>query len=266
MMMDPTSPYGNYTIKRCKREAGNKEREATFRNSQGTSISQPSPPRIGDILFHERMPECLGSVVASPSSNSRGVIPAGGKGEHVDIKYIKSQELADIIQRKNTLGVQVIIVDCRYPYEYEGGHIEGSINLFSNQMIHDAFVSTLEHAESQSLEAYKDLMIVFHCEFSSVRGPAGYRYLREHDRRANYVNYPRLCYPNLFLLEDGYKKFYPHYQHLCSGGYVEMFDKNHAEDLKMCRRAQKAQRQLRKRSLFGDNNDDEENSEDIRRR
>lgn len=35
-----------------------------------------------------------------------------------------------------------------------------------------------------------------------------YRFLREADRKANKENYPALNYPELYLLEGGYKAFH----------------------------------------------------------
>lgn len=38
----------------------------------------------------------------------------------------------------------------------------------------------------------KRVAIVFYCEFSSKRGPTGYRHLRRLDREANQENYPKV--------------------------------------------------------------------------
>lgn len=62
----------------------------------------------------------------------------------------------------------LILIDCRYPYEYEGGHINGSINLHSDIMIHDTLL------KEPSWDASRPPVVVFHCEYSSCRGPARY--------------------------------------------------------------------------------------------
>ena len=51
-------------------------------------------------------------------------------------------------------------------------------------------------------------MLVFHCEFSKCRGPKLYNLLRSFDREINFKNYPKLSYPQIFLLEGGYSEFY----------------------------------------------------------
>lgn len=52
----------------------------------------------------------------------------------------------------------------------------------------------------------KRVVIIFHCEFSSERGPRMCRFVRERDRAMN--EYPRLYYPELYILKDGYKDFF----------------------------------------------------------
>lgn len=52
----------------------------------------------------------------------------------------------------------------------------------------------------------KRVVIIFHCEFSSERGPRMCRFVRERDRAMN--EYPRLHYPELYILKGGYKEFY----------------------------------------------------------
>jgi rhodanese-related sulfurtransferase len=72
--------------------------------------------------------------------------------------------MADVLEGKyiEQLG-NVTIVDCRYPYEFEGGHIRVAVNLYTK----DA-VNTLIQ-ETSSTE--KPHVLIFHCEFSSERGP-----------------------------------------------------------------------------------------------
>ena len=48
--------------------------------------------------------------------------------------------------------------------------------------------------------------MVFHCEFSSERGPRVYKLFRGMDRKKNI--YPELDWPEIYLLKDGYKRFW----------------------------------------------------------
>lgn len=52
----------------------------------------------------------------------------------------------------------------------------------------------------------KRVVIIFHCEFSSERGPRMCRFVRERDRAMN--EYPSLHYPELYILKGGYKEFF----------------------------------------------------------
>ncbi len=59
------------------------------------------------------------------------------------------------------------IFDCRYPYEYKAGHIAGSKNVWTTeQLLERLFSAPLLHPQ----EGTRDILI-FHCEFSSKRGP-----------------------------------------------------------------------------------------------
>jgi M-phase inducer phosphatase len=66
------------------------------------------------------------------------------------------------------------IIDCRYPYEFEGGHIAGALNLYTQDQILDELVkkkTDLNVAASCNGQESKRHILVFHCEFSSERGP-----------------------------------------------------------------------------------------------
>ena len=95
----------------------------------------------------------------------------------------------------------VTVIDCRYPYEYEGGHIEGAVNLYTKALI-QAF------PEDTVTSFSKKHVLIFHCEFSLERGPKIVRHLRALDREANQDSYPRLNFPEVYLMEGGYKAFY----------------------------------------------------------
>ncbi len=60
------------------------------------------------------------------------------------------------------------IIDCRFPYEYEGGHIRGAINVSRRTDIERLYMVPV------SPERQHPLVMVFHCEFSSKRAPTMY--------------------------------------------------------------------------------------------
>ncbi|XP_073648826.1 M-phase inducer phosphatase 2 isoform X2 [Tursiops truncatus] len=59
----------------------------------------------------------------------------------------------------------------------------------------------------------KRIILVFHCEFSSERGPRMCRFIRERDRASN--DYPSLYYPEMYILKGGYKEFFPQHPTFC---------------------------------------------------
>ncbi|KAL3864524.1 hypothetical protein ACJMK2_006198 [Sinanodonta woodiana] len=83
--------------------------------------------------------------------------------------------------------------------------------------------------------------MIFHCEFSSERGPNLLRFLRNRDRNANKDNYPALFYPELYLLEGGYKVFYEAQKEFCDPqNYTPMLHRDYADDLKHFRAKSKS--------------------------
>ncbi|XP_006121695.2 M-phase inducer phosphatase 3 isoform X2 [Pelodiscus sinensis] len=131
-------------------------------------------------------------------------------GRQQDLRYITPEIVAALLFGQfQSLIETFYIVDCRYPYEYLGGHIKGALNFHRQEDVFQFFLKKpLLPAVPQ-----KRIILVFHCEFSSERGPKMCRYLREEDRAMN--EYPALHYPELYVLKGGYKEFFPEYMELC---------------------------------------------------
>lgn len=125
------------------------------------------------------------------------------------------------------------VIDCRYPYEYDGGHIRGAVNLYTQEQILDEFVNRqTEMATTDSLAPKRNILI-FHCEFSSERGPKLSRFLRNNDRQRNSDAYPALHYPEIYLLHGGYKDFFAVHPELCYPiAYRPMLDPNYTSEYK----------------------------------
>lgn len=131
-------------------------------------------------------------------------------GKHQDLKYISPETMVALLTGKFSHIVEkFVIVDCRYPYEYEGGHIKNAVNL---PLERDAETFLLQRPIMPcSLD--KRIILIFHCEFSSERGPRMCRFIRERDRAAN--DYPSLYYPEMYILKGGYKEFFPQHPNFC---------------------------------------------------
>jgi rhodanese-related sulfurtransferase len=110
-----------------------------------------------------------------------------------------------------------VIVDCRFDYEYSGGHIAGAINVNRRADVLRLFDEQLHFAGN--------IVIIFHCEYSSQRAPRNHRCFREIDRARNLDLWPRLTFPNTYILDGGYRGFFERHPDLCRpNGYVSMFD------------------------------------------
>ncbi|XP_058591383.1 M-phase inducer phosphatase 3 isoform X4 [Neofelis nebulosa] len=157
-------------------------------------------------------------------------------GRHQDLKYINPETVAALLSGKfQSLIEKFYIIDCRYPYEYQGGHIQGALNLYSQEELYDFFLKK----PVMPLDTQKRIIIVFHCEFSSERGPRMCRSLREEDRALN--QYPALYYPELYILKGGYRDFFPEYTELCEPqSYCPMRHQDHKAELLRCRSQSKA--------------------------
>ncbi|XP_048187169.1 M-phase inducer phosphatase 3 isoform X2 [Perognathus longimembris pacificus] len=165
-------------------------------------------------------------------------------GRHQDLKYVNPETVAALLCGKfQSLVEKFFIIDCRYPYEYLGGHIQGALNLYSHKELYDFFLKK----PIVPLDIQKRIIIVFHCEFSSERGPRMCRSLRGEDRALN--QYPVLYYPELYILKGGYRDFFPEYMELCEPqSYCPMHHQDHQAELLRCQsqsKAQEGERQLR---------------------
>lgn len=160
------------------------------------------------------------------------------KGRHNDLKSITCDTLADLINGEfNNQVASYRIIDCRYPYEFCGGHIKDAVNWYNQDLILENLVKT-ENAFPEDcggkVGTEKRKILIFHCEFSSERGPKMSRFLRNYDRNTN--EYPNLQFPEIYLLHNGYKEFFESHKELCDPeNYLPMLDPNHGDDLRLFR-------------------------------
>jgi rhodanese-related sulfurtransferase len=149
--------------------------------------------------------------------------------EDTNIRSIDVHVMNDILGGKlHSIYSSIYIIDCRSPYEYQSGHIRGAINSWAEEGINRLLFK-------RNLSQDKTL-IVLHCEHSEVRAPrmqvsslpllssrayeSRANHIRQQDRGRNGEDYPRLTYPELWILEGGFKAFYSAYENLCDGIYV----------------------------------------------
>ncbi|ANB15056.1 putative tyrosine protein phosphatase MIH1 [Sugiyamaella lignohabitans] len=141
-------------------------------------------------------------------------------------RRIGRETLCEILDGKyNNVYDRFLIIDCRFEYEYEGGHIDGAININSKDCLEESLLANVDTNKPN-----EKLLLIFHCEYSAHRGPRMAMHLRKCDRHLNQKNYPRLHYPDIVILQGGYSHFFEKNVDRCvPQRYVEMNDASHAQ-------------------------------------
>lgn len=86
--------------------------------------------------------------------------------ESSTFRSISAPMLASLF-RDHSRCLQLIIFDCRYPFEYFGGHIKGAVNIYSFDDLEKYLFDEFGVRSTMG-----GLMPIFYCEYSQVRGPA----------------------------------------------------------------------------------------------
>ncbi|XP_072858275.2 M-phase inducer phosphatase 2 [Pogona vitticeps] len=210
-----------------------KRRKSLAGNTIAEKAEEPKPRLV-------RSRSCCPSEIANILDNdhreligdfSKAYLLQTVEGKHQDLKYISPEMMVAVLSGQfSNLIENCVIVDCRYPYEYEGGHIKGAVNLPLEKDVEEFLLKK----PIVPFDSTKRVIVVFHCEFSSERGPRMCRFVREKDRACN--DYPSLHYPELYVLKGGYKEFFPQYRGHCEPqNYRPMHHKDFKEDLRTFR-------------------------------
>ncbi|OSX64749.1 hypothetical protein POSPLADRAFT_1134070 [Postia placenta MAD-698-R-SB12] len=135
------------------------------------------------------------------------------------------------------------IIDCRFDYEYNGGHIPGAMNINTTTGVEEFLLGSnaIKPLPSISGDTSKKTVLIFHCEFSVKRAPTFAKHLRSKDRAMNNHVYPNIHYPEVYVLEGGYNQYFQRSATRCQPmGYVQMDDPHYAasrrEDLDQFRK------------------------------
>lgn len=145
---------------------------------------------------------------------------------HDAIKRISPDTVVDLLEGKYSgLYERLLVIDCRYPYEYEGGHIPSAINVNNPEVMEELLFQNNETGRT---------VIVFHCEFSSERAPRMALHVRNLDRQHNKAAYPALFYPEMYILDGGYKNYWQQHGDKCDpvNAYVPMRSPEYRDQLK----------------------------------
>ncbi|KAK3694359.1 hypothetical protein B0T22DRAFT_68926 [Podospora appendiculata] len=161
------------------------------------------------------------------------------EGQNDSIPRISRETMLSVLDNKyGDSFSHKMIIDCRFEYEYEGGHIDGAINYNDKELLATHLFRTPMEGRT---------LIIFHCEYSAHRAPIMARHIRAEDRNTNAEFYPKLTYPEVYILEGGYSGFFEEHRDRCyPQAYVEM---NAAEHVNTCEREMGRLRQTRRGGL-----------------
>lgn len=110
-----------------------------------------------------------------------------------------------------------LIVDCRYQYEYDGGHIVGAVNCPPTDR--DRLMEWLFSGD-QSIVKKGPLVLIMHCEFSQCRAPR-----LASDVIRQYVSLGLHTGLEVYVMKGGYSEFHRAFPQWCDPiGYTPMHD------------------------------------------
>ncbi|CAL2039252.1 unnamed protein product [Caenorhabditis brenneri] len=118
-------------------------------------------------------------------------------------RRIEASVLMDLLHNhsEDAFNMKYVLVDCRYPYEFNGGHIKHAINFHDRETVNRLFFDENKTPKHQKIP-------IFYCEFSQKRAPKMADALRVFDRNTNELNYPHCSFAEMYVLDKGYRNFF----------------------------------------------------------
>jgi hypothetical protein len=187
--------------------------------------------------------DCSASLepIGVEMSDSDSILPSLAFGDGCGIRRVSAETVAALMRGEFAMKCsRYAIVDCRYNYEHGGGHIHGAKNVMVQGITAlYAHYAALETRKSKEVMDSSSMVMIFHCEYSKNRGPSSCKKFRQLDRDANV--YPKLNFPELYVLDGGYRAFHKKFPQLCTpmGGFVSMWDSRFAAERKQCHKESK---------------------------
>ncbi|ELP88883.1 M-phase inducer phosphatase, putative [Entamoeba invadens IP1] len=132
------------------------------------------------------------------------------------VPLIKTTHLSQLILRNTKLQY----IDARYPPEFAAGHVKDAINVWNEVTLVQRFnpMRTLNDSEKS--------VIIIYCEFSQRRGPKVANLIREYDwNRMVETGSQEWSFPEIYLLDGGFKCIYEQIPFICEGCYTPMRSK-----------------------------------------
>lgn len=121
----------------------------------------------GDVIQQDESPcsaddsvQSISDIDVGPTLSLPHFIP---EDQPDCLPRLEKDVLVDLLNGKyNDRYDNLLIIDCRFEYEYDGGHINGAVNYNDK----DALATNLFDQEPKP-----KTILVFHCEYSAHRAP-----------------------------------------------------------------------------------------------
>ena len=157
-----------------------------------------------------------GSRRVTPSRSLPTVVktPSSRPGRfHSGVAYVRSETVRDVLLAR--IPRRLCLIDCRFPYEYDAGHINVAVNYPAPDSL-----SVHTYLQSQCQLTDEFITCIFHCEFSQYRAPrmsaAVARLLK-----GSVLN-SRI---EIYIMKGGYADFFSKFADMCvPRGYLPMHD------------------------------------------
>ncbi|KAG0045687.1 cell division cycle- protein [Gryganskiella cystojenkinii] len=208
-----SAEFSHSASRKSRHQSSNQNQTGTASSSSAsystTEVSKVAPFALPSYMPNPTVEECQ----ALPRSDFR-------PKPHDTTPRVSPQTVVDVLEGKfKDRFDEIFVIDCRFPYEFEGGHIRGAVNVNTPD--------ELEKLLLRPARTDKRVLLIFHCEFSCERGPRMARHLRNQDRFANVEHYPALFYPEVYVMQNGYSAFFKNHKDYCwPVAYVPMLSKD----------------------------------------
>jgi M-phase inducer tyrosine phosphatase len=122
------------------------------------------PQSPGGWINADQLQNCKGSLCAE-------------EAVLIDATYFQLNDVLDGALKSQIGSYQVI--DCRFDYEFNGGHVPGAININTTTQLEEYFLGTTVNkpVPSVSGDGESKHVLIFHCEFSAKRAPTLYAFI-----------------------------------------------------------------------------------------
>ena len=153
---------GSPTVGHVRKPSGNAQRP---RKQFRRSLSMFEHP--GDLMKEEKAEFCptnsLDCIMDTNDNSQTELHLPHFVPDEENLPRITKETMIDVLDGKyGERYDRSLIIDCRFEYEYEGGHIDGAVNVNSKEeLASKLFESALAPRT----------LLVFHCEYSAHRAP-----------------------------------------------------------------------------------------------